>query len=338
VNSPASILSSLDLDGALRLFLSVKHTRLEGLIIEYEFEQTFVRSLRQQGWRFLDALVLLRVSRRTNAPEFIVLDREGHFEKVRRMLSPTRIPVREVVIDGGRVLLLDDSNGERMPSPQEITASDRQSATAPGTIDDRRVKAMFWGFGSHLGEQFVQSGRDLVLKDRYVGPGYYLWDVDRLCISPDGKPFLIETKHKYPIVRNRELSFGLNVGEFRQFRMFAAAGITVVHVVLVKPRWDKLRSSMYLFFDRAARERAVWLAADLTEFTKENREARQGAASTSLFGSQNIDFVSLPLQLFSRIGINSSPIEGLAGELSAFLSTERRQDVHAEELWALRIR
>jgi hypothetical protein len=334
--SPA--ISSLDLDGALRLFLSVKHTRLEGLVIEYEFEQTFIRSLAQEGWKFLDALILQRMGRRTYEQEFLILDRgAAASSEVRRLLAPTKIPVREIALEKDDVLLLDDANGRRMPQPQKIGRNGALPETAPDAIDDRRVKAMFWGFASHLGERFVRLGQELLLKDLYVGPGHYLWDVDRLCISPSGQPFLIETKHKYPMVRGTALSFGLNTGEFRQFRTFANAGLQIAHVVLVKPRWDKGVSSMYLFFDRAARERALWLAADLTQFARSDASKSSADASTSLYGRQSVDFVNLPLNLFSIVGANALSIRQLSASLRDFLAGVRREEIEPSRLLSLRL-
>jgi hypothetical protein len=328
-------LANLNLDLALQQFLQVKHTRLEGLVIEYEIDQTFVPYLTAKGWGFFDCLITYRQGR-SREGEFVVLDRgSAQVDQVRSLLSGIGVPVRELRVDQSRVMLLDDSAGRRLATPIELHPGAGQR-TASSSINDRRIKAMFWGFGAHLGERFVQSARELLIKDYYLSDGYYLWDIDGLCVAPSGERFVLEAKHKYPFVRNGQLFFGMNVGEVRQIEMLRTGGWRPVHLILVKPRWDKSVSSMYLFFDRAARERALWIAAHLAS---PEGEIRIADASTSIYAAGGVPFHELRVKDFKLLGTNGDYSDLLGANLEAFLMEPHSAlEVNAEMLLSRRIR
>jgi hypothetical protein len=60
---------SMDLNDpniCLDILKQIKPTRVEGYIIEYEFQLIFRENLEKAGYQFLDALVLRRIPSKTN--------------------------------------------------------------------------------------------------------------------------------------------------------------------------------------------------------------------------------------------------------------------------------
>jgi len=121
-------------------------------------------------------------------------------------------------------------------------------------------------------------------------------------VSPAGAVLNLEVKHKYPM---KSLAFGMNVGEGKIAQMLAGTGFLTWHVVLVKPRWNPKQSSMYLFFDREARERALWIAADMSAAGFFSGQAETAAGKTSLYGGGGVQFEQLDLKEFRLLGSNA---------------------------------
>ena len=93
--------STLDFEASLELFASIKHTRLEGLIVEHEVEQTLLVNAAARGWRPIRALVLRRLCV-NNTKEFLIVCNQ-YGDDVRALVAKlrrTREQVRALRLSG----------------------------------------------------------------------------------------------------------------------------------------------------------------------------------------------------------------------------------------------
>jgi hypothetical protein len=326
-------------DNALKFFNTIKHTRLEGLIFEHEFDQIFPGTFEKAGWKMADALVLRRVTKKGNE-EFLLYAHTdtGPERQLFKALKRTGIPVRQLRIIDGELHLRHDENGEPLGTPEIIplVSNSNSEVTNKESIDERRIWAGYWGFANHLGKKFEIYARDMVIKDMYVGPqSKYLWDLDRFFISKEDEVLFIETKHKYP---TGALQFGMNLGEVAQAKMLLQAGFRSWHVILVKPRWEKSLSSMYLFYDREARENALWIAGNMSSETFFSAgQSRMASADTSLYARERIKFLPLSLSEFNILGKNSQPSKEIAANFLRLVNGETLTQLDHRTLLAHKI-
>ncbi len=296
----------------------LKHTRVEGLVIEHELDQVFEGEFIQRGWQRVQALVLRRLSK-DRREDFIVLPwrREVPEQRLIEHLYRTGKPVRELALSNGALTALHDRRGdadeESVKLPPLIQLKDLNE-TSLTVRDQLRIKSMYWGFMRHLGDRLDRSLQELMIKDLYIQPrSQLLWDLDRFYSSEDGRILYLEAKHKYPM---KKLMFGMNIGEVNSTRQLLQAGFLAWHIILVKPVWRKDYSSMYLFFDRAARERALWIGGDMGARNFFGDIAKRAAnASTSLQGKRSVRYYEIPPDNFKLIGKNSETTEVLGRRL-----------------------
>ncbi len=310
----------------LHFLETIKHTRLEGLIVEIEFDQVFLPGMLAAGWRRIDALVLRRVLV-SGGEEYLVLPRsEEGIEALVKMLRKTGKPVRRLSIESGVLVYCHDREGKPCAAvPVSASTTSReiaQTRTALSAIDRQRVLAMYWGFGYHLRYWFAQFVKETIIKDYFISAeAKYLWDLDRFIVDPDGHLYFVETKHKFPTPKK---TFGMNRGEVAQAKALQKLGFRIWHAILVKPVWETDYSSMYLFFDRRAREHAVWIAGDMgAPGFFAGGTPSQANAATSLYGQQPVKYINLPLSGFRIIGRNAEPAGMLAEKLAGCLRGEK---------------
>jgi len=167
-----------------------------------------------------------------------------------------------------------------------------------------------------------------------------VWNLDRILLHGDGL-WHMEIKHKYPMERAGKLSFGINDGELLQIEALWGCGLRSLHVVTVKPFWDKQAGSMYLLADLGARSRAAILAteltADLIRAAMQRTGGRSGA-DTSFDGRSGVAFRSLEASRFRRIGLLSDSADSVARGLVGHMSDDSpRGPVTDDGLRALRM-
>lgn len=315
------LLGPWDPEASLELFRSIKHTRLEGLIIEHEVEQTLLSRAENHGWRPVKALVLRRITR-TQTREFLVITNSPEACETRNLVTRLRQTGEAVLIlrvSGSELVLIEGPDGENYSPPRPfLRPAENVETTHSGAVSHERVLAAFWGFAvqaPHLAQRFT---REIVIKDLFVTPASRaLWDLDRFLVHGDGRILYLETKHKFPF--GRSFSFGMNIGEVHNARLLQSVGIETYHIILVKPRWKKELSSTYLFYDRPARESALWIVADMAQPGFFGKDAVQAPASTALHGKRGVDFVSLDVRKFRMLGTNAEPSPVLSDQLFGFI-------------------
>lgn len=315
----------------LEVFRRIKHTRLEGLIVEYEVDQVLLPAFLNAGWTIADALVLYRWSGGASN-QFLVLEEQETpaVQKLKEALRRAGTPVCEMTIRDHQLMMRHDVRGRLLPSLRPAAAelaADFVSGHARGSStatsgDADRIRSAFWGFASLLGGRVSRWAEELVIKDDCIGPlSRALWDLDRFLVSPEGAVVYLETKHKYPI-RGR-MVFGMNLGEVNLTKRLVGCGISAWHVILVKPRWDERLSSMYLFFDREAREHALWIAGDMARPPFFSDSARSSAAAkTSIYGQERVSYSTLELANFRVLGPNAERAALLSQRLLGLVTGE----------------
>ena len=312
---PEQLLLSQTPSDFLEFFLARKETRLEGLIVEFETDQTLLKEFIRNEWRVIDAMVLRgRVRSKVGSP-FLVFPRNQSAETrdditaLVAQLEKTGQPIFTVTVRGNKVYLMI-SEGKMINLSPNL-----ENNESPG--NNTRILSMFWGFAVHTPEHFCRFARDIIMKDCFIQPSFNagLWDLDRFLISPDrNKIVYIETKHKYPIDKDY-LPFGMNTGEIETLDMLKKTDISCWHTILSKPQWDKTISSTYLFYDREAREKALWLAADMRAddfFRNSHKQPFNASASTSINQQSYIRYRELDSSSFFVIGKNSLTSEVLS--------------------------
>lgn len=295
-----------------------KHTRLEGLIVEFETEQTLMKGFIKNKWRIIDALVLRGIVKGERNSHFIILPRNKSRETLDDIialgseLKKTKQQVRSLKVTEKGVYLRNiegEEDIELIPDPQN-----NKSMT-----EDNRVLAMFWGFAIHTPKKFCEFARDILLKDCFIQPYFNagLWDLDKFLISPGRSRIIyIETKHKYPFKRkNGDLNFGMNKGEVETLNLLKKTDISCWHTILLKPQWEKDISSTYLFYNREARKKTLWLAADMKSddfIVNSQKKPFIASKETSINNSSSLKYFELNSSSFYVVGKNSLTSEELS--------------------------
>ncbi len=106
----------------------------------------------------------------------------------------------------------------------------------------------------------------------------YAIDLDTIVAAgPD--IWALEYKHKFPYYDEGVTTFGINTGELDRFGTLVAAGLRILHIIVVKPHRDITRGSIELFNDVYARRNSRVLAIELTaDLIAELRVSRSTAA------------------------------------------------------------
>ena len=195
-----------------------------------------------------------------------------------------------------------------------------------GVRNRQRSNQSVWGYlSSHYGDRL---GADVVLPRVFINWGVQpwfgggVWNLDRILLCGD-RLWHMEIKHKYPMDHAGRLSFGINDGELRQIDALLRCGLRSLHVVTVKPYWDKRAGSMYLLNDLQARSRAAIMAKELTANVLadalQGRGGRSGA-HTSFGGRSSVAFRPFEATEFRRIGVLSDSAADVARGLVNHLS------------------
>lgn len=110
-------------------FLCRKHTRLEGLIVEFETEQTLMKGFIKNKWRIIDALVLRGIVKGERNSHFIILPRNKSRETLDDIialgseLKKTKQQVRSLKVTEKGVYLRNiegEEDIELIPDPHKI--------------------------------------------------------------------------------------------------------------------------------------------------------------------------------------------------------------------------
>lgn len=345
--TPLGPLDTLDLhdhDLCAELLAYDKHQLVEGIVFESVFDQ-YVAAMEEASSRTVRAIPVETATVRLPAsgegvPAYgAFVWAKSKTEGLGRFLKALEVHYRVWLVEwsanrqGFNATPVSDGRRDGFASPLDAVCADVSDRATPSyeTVDGRvrnpqRIKQSVWGYlSSHYGNRL---GTDVVLPRIFINWGVQpwfgsgVWNLDRILLHGDGL-WHMEIKHKYPMERSGKLSFGINDGELLQIDALLRCGLRSLHVVTVKPFWDKLAGSMYLLADLGARSRAAILAteltADLVSAALKGRGGRSGPP-TSLDGRSSVHFRSFEASQFRRIGLLSDSADSVARGLVGHMS------------------
>lgn len=326
-----------------------KHQVLEGLITEQISEQILGEAA-QQGLAILDCETVIARKKQGNASYAFVWMRSdtpllhSYLSALAKRYSvyPVRFDAElaefftsDVELRGTSFPVLD------VPLQQkntQLSGKSIRNGTAKFPEVDNSVRNLlrqeqgFWGFlvgayGRNLNERVALPR---VLKNFCIHPYFDggVWDMDRIVQSRSAL-WACEVKHKFPFYQQeagkRRLCFGLNVGELILMKSLNECGIQCLHAIIVKPYWEKRTSSMYLFYEMKARQRALIVggvldAAYIGNVLRRNVPARLSGADTTIGGQGKQSYRYLPVEKFARVGRLTDDIENIASEIVGVFS------------------
>lgn len=328
---------------ALRIISSDKDSLVEGLIVESTFDQ-ILTPLITQGTAEPGTAEL-------NSTEFALLDVDtiiagSGASKIAFVWARSKtaglgrylmalekaMPVYLVTLVDDEFLASKINNGRRVATPEPIQAvaskisgrAMKVSQVSLNVRDQARIKGAYWGFlenfhGTSLWEKVI-LGRLLI--NYGISPFFrQVWNIDRVGIH-DGCPWVLEVKHKFPF-GDRQLKFGINLGELENISLLYSAGIGCLHALLVKPRWKRDEGSLYLFNDRKLARKVAVVAMDIGKKSASLLSAQNRLTSgkhTSISGESKMTVVTFACEQMTQIGDLSMPDDELSGALIRVIS------------------
>lgn len=339
MQTPWGDLERLDLTDTVlaeRILSGDKHQLVEGLIVESLFDQ-FVENIPNHVPSILPLDIETIIVDRGRDPDrwLAVVWARSKTEGLGRFLAALESRFTVFLIEfepgvgfaGARII-----DGKRAASRISLDELLRPFATTkhtPFKVDasvrdaDRQRKAI-WGFLLDRYGTGLASGVLLprLLINCGVQPWFRaVWNLDRIFIA-DGVPWLFEVKHKFPFGPS-PLKFGINNGELKVLGLLAECGSKVLFSIMVKPRWSKTISSLYMLNDLTARDRTaiVGLALDADRIARiMGRISGKSGADTTITGAgRGLAYKPIPVTNFGMCGVFSdkpaSIAEKLVGEM-----------------------
>jgi hypothetical protein len=146
-------------------------------------------------------------------------------------------------------------------------------------IDENRSQQAFWAGISNQYSDDLFKGVVLhrLFKNCAIQPFFDgVWDIDSLARLSDTSFMQLEVKHKFPRVDgpDENLSFGINNGQLQVMLDLAKKGIKTLHMIMVKPIWNKNVGTGYLLNRIGNRKNVLLLAKLLDEKTISQIKAR----------------------------------------------------------------
>ncbi|UXI04731.1 hypothetical protein [Photobacterium sp. TY1-4] len=334
-----------------------KHQTLEGLQIE-PVAMTYIRHLEQLGLEVPDVTTVIALQRGyNNARCFFVWDRskngasEGYIRTLQHLAPNTTYTV---TFDEEESDFYCHKPGqpETTFQLQDYLRRKRNLVTIPfpgirqNVRDTERQMAVFWGrlHGAFAtGENFRNEVLlNRVMKNFVVQPFFsWLWDLDRIVLYRK-QYWEIELKHKYPFRRgeNAPLKFGINVGQAKLVRDLGQASVRTLHLILVKPDWNKHSDPGYLFNRRDISDKVMLIGTELTTAKADellNQKVRESDETTSFTGTNKNRFLEIPATDFHILGSYQTPPAVVAENIKFLLNGAPLEKVTDELLESCRI-
>jgi hypothetical protein len=347
-----------DLDTCFEVLSGCKHQLLEGLIVENLADQWLSVSASQDEVTEVAQHTLIcqrwQSGHEKSPVAFVLISQALAYPDSYIQALSKRMTVLPVICDADSCEFITVGNWRDgacahaefsrplLSALQEWTdAFPKHKPVAFAVRDKDRQRSCFWGF---LRTTYGNNLRDRVVIPRLFkdfGPQLFFdagWDVDRV-IDSDGKLWSLEIKHKFPFGRNK-LQFGINVGELKSIRWLHEAGISSLHLIIVKPVWDKRESPQYLLneFDMRGRALVLGLVFDEAVFeTITSGGVRESGPNTTFTGEGALRFHSIPVNMFSMLGRVSDPPEIVAKNMVSMMRGEQLPKVTEEDLLECRV-
>ncbi|CAG9000646.1 MAG: hypothetical protein CENE_02646 [Candidatus Celerinatantimonas neptuna] len=335
-----------------------KHQTLEGLQIE-PLAITYIKRLTKSGVEILDVATLIALQKGANRNRCVFVWSDelnevslGYIQLLNNLAFKTIYVVRYSDSEKTFYCSKPDRLDKYFPLQEYLhTKRGKQSPIVFPDIsrsvrDPERQLSAFWarlqGY-FHGAKQFQKVVLlNHILKNFVVQPFFtWLWDLDRI-ICYKRQYWEMELKHKYPFISRERLYFGINDGQLRLVRDLCNVGLRTLHLILVKPVWDKELDLGYLYNRRDISDRVLLIGTELTEerinqlLTKESKESGN---NTSYSGRSKNRFKSIPATDFYVLGSYERKLSGVADNILKLLNNEfdKLQNVTDEILFNSRI-
>jgi len=191
-------------------------------------------------------------------------------------------------------------------------------------IDEIRSQQAFWaGISSYYSDNlFKHVVLHRLFKNCAIQPFFDgVWDIDSLVRLPDNALMQLEVKHKFPRVEKDSggLSFGINNGQLQVMQDLARRGIKTLHMIMVKPIWNKNLGTGYLL-NRLGDRKNVLLLAKLLDGETLNqirsRQSWQTGAEQSFTGKDGQKARYVGASEFQLLGTLDDPVDDVARNIS----------------------
>lgn len=211
---------------------------------------------------------------------------------------------------------------------------------ADSVIDENRSQQAFWaGLSSHYSDDlFKQVVLHRLFKNCAIQPFFEgVWDIDSLARWPDNSLMQLEVKHKYPRIEkpSGKLFFGINNGQLKVMQDLARQGIKTLHMIMVKPIWDKNLGTGYLLNRIGNRKNVLLLAKLLDADTLDEIRSRpswQTGAEQSLTGKDEQKARYVGASEFQLLGTLDDPVDAVARNIALAATGTLNQPVTDELL------
>ncbi|SJN14276.1 hypothetical protein CZ787_14335 [Halomonas citrativorans] len=228
--------------------------------------------------------------------------------------------------ESARDFFIKEWNGETHIPIQSFMLKNRRQTVpqfripAASVIDEHRSQQAFWaGISSQYSDDlFKRVVLHRLFKNCAIQPFFDgVWDIDSLARLPDNTFMQLEVKHKFPRVTgpDENLSFGINNGQLMVMLALAQRGIKTLHMIMVKPIWNKNLGTGYLLNRIGDRKNVVLLAKLLDETTlREIMKRRSSAtgAEQSFTGKDEQKARYVTPSEFQFLGTLDDPVEAIA--------------------------
>lgn len=191
-------------------------------------------------------------------------------------------------------------------------------------IDENRSQQAFWaGISTHYSDDlFKHVVLHRLFKNCAIQPFFDgVWDIDSLARLPDDSFMQLEVKHKYPHLERDtgRLSFGINNGQLKVMHDLACRGIKTLHMIMVKPIWNKNLGTGYLL-NRIGDRKNVLLLAKLLDVDTlrriRSRQSWQTGAEQSFTGTDGQMARYVGASEFQLLGTLDDPVEDVARSIA----------------------
>lgn len=232
--------------------------------------------------------------------------------------------------------------GEQTNIPIQSFMLEKRRQSAPrfripseSVIDESRSQQAFWaGISSHYsGDLFKQVVLHRLFKNCAIQPFFNgVWDIDSLARLPDNALMQLEVKHKFPRIEKKsgKLSFGINNGQLRVMQDLASRGIKTLHMILVKPIWNKNLGTGYLLNRIGDRKNVLLLAKVLDAGTLHqirSTQSWQTGAEQSFTGEDGQKARYVGASEFQLLGTLDDPVDTVARNIALAATGSLNQPV-----------
>lgn len=232
--------------------------------------------------------------------------------------------------------------GEQIDIPIQAFMLEKRRHSAPqfripskSVIDENRSQQAFWGgISSYYSDDlFRRVVLHRLFKNCAIQPFFDgVWDVDSLARLPGNSLMQLEVKHKFPYFGKASglLYFGINNGQLQLMYDLARRGIKTLHMIMVKPIWDKDLGAGYLLNKIGGRKNVLLLAKLLDAGTLSQIRSRKSWAtgaeqSFTGEGEQRARYVGATE--FQLLGTLDDPVDAVARNIALAASGNLNQPV-----------